>query len=179
MSFIDQYRGEYGVEPICTVLPIAPSTYYKHKANERDPDCRFARAKRDEKLTVQIKRVWHENNDVYGAVKGRGARCKTTIPSPHDEKPLDLVNRPFTATRPNQLWVADLTYVATWSGFVYVAFVVDVFARFIVGWRVSRSLHTDIVMDALEQALWARDKPTGLTQHSDSKNVDARCFWVG
>ena len=196
VSFIDQHRSIYGVEPICAVLPIAPSTYYKHKSNERDPGCRSARAKRDDELKVQIKRLWHENNDVYGAVKvwrqlhregiqvarctverlmrklglagvRRGARCKTTIPSTHDEKPLDLVNRQFTATRPNQLWVADLTYVATWSGFMYVAFVVDVFARFIVGWRVSRSLHTDSVMDALEQALWARGKHTGLIHHSD------------
>jgi transposase InsO family protein len=97
----------------------------------------------------------------------RGRRCRTTIPSGLSEKPLDLVNRQFIATRPNQLWVADITYVATWSGFVYVAFVIDVYSRFIVGWRVLKSMRTDLVLDALEQALWARGKPTGVIHHSD------------
>ena len=196
MTFIDQYRDEYGVEPICAVLPIAPSTYYHDKALQHDPTRRSPRAQRDEGLKVEIERVWHEHNAVYGARKvwrqlrregftvarctverlmralglegvRRGACCRTTIPSILADKPLDLVNRQFHATRPNQLWVADITYVSTWTGFVYVAFVIDVFARFIVGWRVSRSLQTHIVMDALEQALWARGKPTDLIHHSD------------
>jgi len=147
-------------------------------------------------LRVEIKRVWQENHEVYGARKvwkqlkrewivtgrgvverlmkqldisgvNRGRRCRTTIPSEVADKPLDLVNRQFTAFRPNQLWVADITYVATWSGFVYVAFVTDVYSRFIVGWRVLKSMKTDLVMDALEQALWARGKPKGVIHHSD------------
>ena len=97
----------------------------------------------------------------------RGKRCKTTIPDEAANQPLDLVNRQFVATRPNQLWVADITYVATWTGFVYVAFVMDVFSRYLVGWRVLKSLHTDLVLDALEQALWARGKPKGVIHHSD------------
>ena len=196
VRFIDKYRPRYGVEPICVVLPIAPSTYYRCKDLEANPDKRSKRVKRHEMLCTEIKRVWEENHRVYGARKvwkqlkrewimtGRGAverlmkelgisgikrgrRCVTTISNALAEKPLDLVNRQFTATRPNQLWVADITYVATWGGFVYVAFVVDVYSRYIVGWRVLRSMKTDLVMDALEQALWARGKPKGVIHHSD------------
>ena len=196
VSFIDQYRCEYGVEPMCAVLPIAPSTYYRSKDLEANPDKRSARVKREEWLRTEVQRVWQENHQVYGARKvwkqlkrewimaGRGAverlmkqldisgvsrgrRCRTTIPSELSDKPLDLVNREFKASRPNQLLVADITYVATWSGFVYVAFVTDVYSRFIVGWRVLKSMKTDLVMDALEQALWARGKPTGVIHHSD------------
>lgn len=196
VNFIDQHRKRYGVEPICAVLPIAPSTYYRHKDVERNPDKRSYRAKRDEMLEGEIQRVWDENRQVYGVrkvwkqlnrewvfvarctverlmhklgIQGavRGKRIRTTIPSDAAERPLDLVNRQFVATQPNQLWVADITYVATWSGFVYVAFVIDVFSRYIVGWRVLRSMQTDLVLDALEQALWARGKPKGVTHHSD------------
>lgn len=175
---------------------VAPSTYHRHKELERRPERRCNRAKRDEALCKEIQRVWDANHCVYGAHKvwkqlnresiptarctaerlmgklglegvRRGKRCVTTIPSDQAEKPLDLVNRQFTATRPNPLWVADVTYVATWSGFVYVAFVVDVCSRYIVGWRVLKTLQTDWVRDALEQALWARGKPRGVTHHSD------------
>jgi len=191
VSFIDQHRKAYGVEPMCAVLPIAPSTYYRCKYLQINPDKRS-----EEQLRVEIKRVWQENHGVYGARKvwkqlkrewimtgrgvverlmkqldirgvSRGRRCRTTIASDVAEKPLDLVNRQFMASRPNQLWVADITYVATWSGFVYVAFVTDVYSRFIVGWRVLKSMKTDLVMDALEQALWARGKPKGVIHHSD------------
>jgi len=194
--FIDQHRKTYGVEPMCAVLPIAPSTYYRCKDLQVNPDKRSKRVKREEQLRVEIKRVWQENHGVYGARKvwkqlkrewimtgrgvverlmkqlgisgvSRGRRCRTTIASELSDKPLDLVNRQFTASRPNQLWVADITYVATWSGFVYVAFVTDVYSRFIVGWRVLKSMKTDLVMDALEQALWARGKPKGVIHHSD------------
>jgi transposase InsO family protein len=196
VSFIDEYRMAYGVEPICALLPIAPSTYYHHKACQADPDRRSARAKRDEQLGVEVQRVWEENFRVYGARKvwrqlGREgisvARCTverlmqkigihgvvrgkkpfTTVSDPEQERAPDLVKRQFTATRPNQLWVADFTYVATWSGFVYVAFVIDVYARAIVGWRVSRSMKTGLVLDALEQALWARKDREDLIHHSD------------
>lgn len=196
MAFIDAHRDAYGVEPICKVLPIAPSTYHRHKELEQHPERRSGRAKRDERLSEHIQRVWEENHRNYGARKvwkqlkresvpaarctverlmgklglagvRRGRRCVTTIPSDLADKPLDLVNRAFTAAHPNQLWVADITYVATWSGFVYVAFVVDVFSRYIVGWRVLKSLQTDLVLDALEQALWLRGKPKGVIHHSD------------
>ena len=198
VRFIDDHRGQYGVEPICSVLPIAPSTYYAHRAKARSPELRSARAKRDEALKVEIRRVWDEAFDgVYGAEKvwrqlvreGRTvARCTverlmremglrgairgkafkvTTVGDEALERPSDLVQREFRADRPNQLWVADLTYVATWSGFVYVAFVIDVFARVIVGWRVSRSLRSDLALDALEQALHARPTEAGLVHHSD------------
>ena len=182
VTYIDEYKDRFGVEPICGVLPIAPSTYYAHKAKHRDPDRRSRRAKRDEVLKRAIERVWEENFRVYGARKVwrqlkregievarctvarlmrdmglrgviRGRRVKTTVPSKVLDRPMDLVNREFQASRPNALWVADLTYVATWRGFVYVAFVIDAFARRIVGWRVSSSLHCDIALDALEQAL--------------------------
>ena len=196
VPFIDEHRAEHGVEPICAQLPIAPSTYYEHKAREADPARLPARAKRDQVLSVEIQRVWDENFQVYGARKiwrqlnreridvarctverlmkrlglqgaRRGAKCWTTVSNDALFRPADLVNRQFTATRPNQLWVADITFVATWSGFVYVAFIIDVFARCIVGWRVSRSLHTELVLDALEQALWSRAKTDGLVHHSD------------
>jgi transposase InsO family protein len=179
-------------------LPIAPSTYYEHKAKHRDPERRSIRAKRDDVLKPEIQRVWQENFRVYGVRKVwrqmnreaievprctvarlmrdlglrgviRGRRVKTTISDEMLDRPMDLVNREFQATRPNALWVADLTYVATWRGFVYVAFIIDVFARLIVGWRVSSSLHADIALDALEQALYDRgvDRKTDLVHHSD------------
>jgi len=196
VDYIDRHRDKYGVEPICQVLPIAPSTYHRHKELERCPEKRSKRTQMDDQLSPEIQRVWHENHRNYGARKvwkqlhreslpvarctverlmndlgiagvRRGKRCITTIPSEQAVRPLDLVKRQFTADRPNQLWVADITYVATWSGFVYVAFVVDVFSRWIVGWRVLKSMKTDLVLDALEQALWARGKPKGVTHHSD------------
>lgn len=186
----------YGVEPICRVVQIAPSTYYRCKSLEAQPEQRCQRYHRDEALKPEIMRVWQENRQCYGArkvwkqmkregftvarctvarlmkvleIKGvrRGRRCITTIPDDSAAKPLDLVNREFTAQRPNQLWVADITYVATWSGFVYVAFVTDVFSRKIVGWRVMKSMQTQLILDALEQALWARGKPKGVFHHSD------------
>ena len=197
-GFIDDHRAEYGVEPICGVLPIAPSTYYTFKAEQADPSLRSARKRRDEELKVEIRRVWGENKEVYGArkvwkqlrregievarctvarlmgelglrgvVRGRG--FKTTVPDGAVVRPADLVERDFRASRPNELWVSDLTYVATWRGFVYVAFVIDAYARRIVGWRVSSSLRTDLALDALEQAICERqDEATeALVHHSD------------
>ncbi len=198
VAFIDEHRGEYGVEPICSVLPIAPSTYYAQRAKARSPELRSSRAKRDERLRVEVRRVWSESfGGVYGAkkvwrqmrrehfdvarctverlmraeglrgaVRGRAFKV-TTVADESATRPLDLVQREFKAERPNQLWVADLTYVATWAGFVYVAFVIDVFARVIVGWRVSKSLRSDLALDALEQALHARPIAIGLVHHSD------------
>jgi len=196
VAFIDAHRAEYGVEPICAELPIAPSTYYELKARERDPERVPPRHRRDALLCDEIRRVWRENFCVYGARKTwrqlnreqipvarctierlmgkiglcgaiRGKTFKTTIPDEKAQRPADLVERQFTAERPNQLWVADFTYVATWQGFVFVAFVIDVFARCIVGWRVSSSIKTDLVLDALEQALHARSDTDGLVHHSD------------
>lgn len=196
VAFIDAHCDVYGVEPICAELPIAPSTYYEAKARERDPARLPARVRRDRELEPEIQRVWHENFDVYGVRKTwrqlnreeiRVARCtvgrlmrrlglrgvvrgkafKTTIPDSTAARPADLVERQFSASRPNQLWVADFTYVATWRGFVFVAFVIDVFARRIVGWRVSTSLKTELVLDALEQALHDRSDRDGLIHHSD------------
>lgn len=196
VHYIDNYKGRFGVEPICRVLPIAPSTYYECKAREADPSRRPARWHRDEALKLEIVRIWHEHKQVYGAYKVwkqlhresvPAARCtterlmrslglrgavrgkvfKTTIPDEAAERPADLVERRFVATAPDQLWVADITYVATWRGFVFVAFVIDVFARRIVGWRVSTSLKTDLVLDALEQAVHDRGKADGLIHHSD------------
>ena len=197
VAFIDEHRAEYGVEPICSVLPIAPSTYHEHRGRQRDPTRRSARDRRDEVLRRQIHRVWDDNHAVYGADKvwrqlGRDrvsvARCTverlmrdmglrgatrgrafrvTTVANHAEPRPPDLVCREFSATRPNRLWVADITYVATWAGFVYVAFVIDVFSRRIVGWRVSKSLRSDLALDALEQALHARPKAEGLIHHSD------------
>jgi putative transposase len=198
IAFIDAHRAVYGVEPICRVLPIAPSTYHAHAARRADPKKLPARARRDAALKVEIRRVFEANFCVYGVRKvwrqlgreGIGvARCtvarlmramglqgavrgktvRTTIPSPAAACPLDRVNRQFQAPRPNALWVSDFTYVATWSGFVYVAFVIDAYARRIVGWRVSRTAHAGFVLDALEQALHAR-RPVqggGLVHHSD------------
>lgn len=196
VSFIDEHRANYGIEPICRQLPIAPSTYYEQKAQAADPERCCDRVKRDWCLEIEIQRVWDENLQVYGARKiwrqlkreeievarctverlmkhlgiegaRRGAKRRTTTADNAQERPADLVNRQFVATRPNQLWVADITFVATWSGFVYVAFVIDVFARCIVGWRVSRSLKTEFVLDALEQALWSRTLTEELIHHSD------------
>jgi transposase InsO family protein len=195
-AFIDDHRVVYGVEPICKVLPIAPSTYYLHAARKANPGLRSARAKSDEGLSGQIRRIWNENFQAYGARKVwlqlrregkdvarctverlmrqlglqgvvRGKTIKTTLSRPDDAYPLDHVNRQFAAVRPNALWVADFTYVSTWQGFVYVAFVIDVFSRFIVGWKVSASARTDFVLDALEQALYARKPVGGLIHHSD------------
>jgi putative transposase len=197
IAYIDDHRDRYGVEPICKELQIAPSTYYAHKVQERDPERRSSRAKRDEALKPEIERVWLENFRVYGARKvwlqlnreaievarctverlmgilgiqgvKRGGKTITTLPAAIDDRPRDAVNRDFSVSRPNALWVADLTYVATWRGFVYVAFVIDAFARRIVGWRVSSSLRTDIALDALEQALYDRQLSQGdLIHHSD------------
>lgn len=196
VSFIGEHRSEYGVEPICNVLPIAPSTYYEHEARRANPDLRPARAKRDAELRDLVDRVWRENFQVYGVRKVwrqltrdgvevarctverlmramglrgavRGRTFKTTMPDAAALRPPDLVDRDFSASRPNALWVADLTYVATWRGFVYVAFVIDVFARRIVGWRASSSLRTDLALDALEQAIWSRAETNGLVHHSD------------
>jgi putative transposase len=199
VRFIDDHRTVYGVEPICRVLPIAPSTYFRHKLLARDRSRRSVRAVSDEVLRAIIRQIWDENHRVYGPRKVwkqmgreglRVARCRvrrlmrelrlvgasrgrawttTTQSQPSEARPADLVDRQFSATRPNQLWVADFTYVATWRGFVYVAFVIDVFARRIVGWRVSASLATDFVLDALEQAIYDRcgATTTDLVHHSD------------
>jgi transposase InsO family protein len=199
VSFIDDHREVYGVGPICEVLPIAPSTYYAHKAIQADPSLRSARAKRDEWLKSEIERVWKENREIYGAekvwkqlnregisvawctvrrlmkemglegaVRGRAFKT-TTIPGEESSRPLDLVDRDFQVSRPNELWVSDLTYVAAWRGFVYVAFVIDAYARRIVGWRVSTSLRSDLALDALEQAICERedDQDGHLVHHSD------------
>ena len=198
IGFIDNHRAAYGVEPICKVLPIAPSSYYDHAAKRANPETRSDRAKRDTALRADIQRVFADNFEVYGARKiwrqmrreGREvARCtverlmrtmglqgvvrgkpvKTTISDKAMPCPLDRVNRQFQAAGPNRLWVSDFTYVATWQGFVYVAFVIDTFARCIVGWRVSRTAHASFVLDALEQALHDR-RPVhrgGLVHHSD------------
>ena len=197
VSFIDAQRERHGVESICRQLPIAPSTYYEAKARQADPNKEPARNKRDAVLIPEIQRVYDENFQVYGAKKvwrqlhrenWAVARCtverlmarlglsgavrggkkyRTTIPDTASARPADLVNRQFLAARPNKLWVADFTYVATWSGVVYVAFIIDVFVRRIVGWRVSRSMKAELVLDALEQALWARGHADGLIHHSD------------
>ena len=198
VSFIDEQRCLYGVEPICRELPIAPSSYYEQKARERDPSRRPKRAHRDAYLSAEIRRVHEESRQVYGVRKVwrqlqregicvarctvarlmeelglrgvvRGKKFKTTIPEESAERPLDLVDRDFTAERPNELWVSDLTYVSTWRGWVYVAFVIDVYARLIVGWKVSRSLKAGLALDALEQALCARaeSREGPLVHHSD------------
>jgi transposase InsO family protein len=196
VAFIDAHREAYGVEPICAQLPIAPSTYYEAKARPADPARVPRRTQRDAQLKPEIERVWKDNRRVYGAKKVwkqlnreaiavarctiarlmhtmglrgvvRGRRVKTTLPAVVAERPRDLVERNFAATRPNPLWVADLTYVATWRGFVYVAFVVDAFSRRIVGWRASASLRSDLALDALEQALYDRETDGALIHHSD------------
>lgn len=196
VSFIDAHRDVYGVEPICKQLPIAPSMYYEMKAREANPERVPPRLQRDRVLVSEIRRVYEENFGVYGARKVwrqlgredieaarctverlmrslglqgvvRGRKCRTTLADDSAGRPLDLVNRQFHATRPNQLWVADFTYVATWAGFVYVAFVIDVFSRRIIGWRVARSMSAELVLDALEQAIWSRSGIDGVVHHSD------------
>ena len=197
-EFVDRHRRTHGVEPICKVLQIAPSGYWKYAARQCTPALRSRRAQRDDILVAHIERVWRANLQVYGADKVwrqlhreghpvarctverlmrrhglrgvvRGKVVRTTISDANAPCPLDRVNRQFQAQRPNQLWVSDFTYVSTWQGWLYVAFVVDVFARRIVGWRVSRSMHTDFVLDALEQALYARqpEPDSTLIHHSD------------
>ncbi|VDS02966.1 Integrase core domain protein [Devosia equisanguinis] len=198
IAFIDEHRDAYGVEPICRVLPIAPSSYHERVAQRRDPVRRSARSRRDETLKPEVLRVFAENFGVYGVrkvwrqMKREGydvARCsverlmrdlglqgvvrgkpvRTTISDKAAPCPLDHVNRLFHAPAPNRLWVSDFTYVATWAGFAYVAFVIDVYARYIVGWRVSRTAHASFVLDALEQAIHDR-RPIhrgGLVHHSD------------
>jgi putative transposase len=196
IGFIDEYREAHGVEPICKVLPIAPSTYHDHIAKRRDPSRLSARAKKDVALKPEITRVFKENFEVYGVRKvwrqlkreGRDvARCtverlmqsmglhgvirgrlvRTTFSDKTAPCPLDHVNRQFHAPAPNRLWVSDFTYVSTWNGFVYVAFVIDVYARYIVGWRVSRTAHAGFVLDALEQAIHDRRPVSNLIHHSD------------
>ena len=198
IAFIDDHREAHGVEPICKVLPTAPSTYYDHVARRRDPARLSARAKRDMALKLEVRRVFEENFRVYGVRKAwrqlqregfdvarctverlmremglqgviRGKPIRTTVSDKAAPCPLDKVNRQFHAPAPNRLWVSDFTYVATWAGFVHVAFVIDAYARRIVGWRVSRTAHAGFVLDALEQALHAR-RPVhrgGLIHHSD------------
>ncbi|EPJ9068728.1 MULTISPECIES: IS3 family transposase [Enterobacterales] len=194
MPLLDKLRKLYGVGPVCSELHIAPSTYYHCQQQRHHPDKRSARAQRDDWLKKEIQRVYDENHQVYGvrkvwrqllregirvarctvarlmAVMGlagvlRGKKVRTTI-SRKAVAAGDRVNRQFVAERPDQLWVADFTYVSTWRGFVYVAFIIDVFAGYIVGWRVSSSMETTFVLDALEQALWAR-RPSGTVHHSD------------
>ncbi|WXO57480.1 IS3 family transposase [Escherichia coli] len=194
MPLLDKLREQYGVGPVCSELHIAPSTYYHCQQQRHHPDKRSARAQRDDWLKKEIQRVYDENHKVYGvrkvwrqllregirvarctvarlmAVMGlagvlRGKKVRTTI-SRKAVAAGDRVNRQFVAERPDQLWVADFTYVSTWRGFVYVAFIIDVFAGYIVGWRVSSSMETTFVLDALEQALWAR-RPSGTVHHSD------------
>jgi putative transposase len=198
IAFIDEHRAVHGVEPICKVLPIAPSTYHAHAARRTDPSKAPARWRSDAELSVAIRRIWDENFQVYGVrkvwrqlrregidaarctvarlmrrmgLKGatRGKAVRTTISDRAVPCPADRVNRQFQAPCPNALWVADFTYVATWQGFVYVAFVIDAFARRIVGWRVSRTAQAGFVLDALEQALHDRRpaKGSGLIHHSD------------
>lgn len=200
VAYIDQYKKLFGVQPICDVLaetdaPIAPSTYYA--AHTRAPS---ARSRRDKELTDEIRRIHTANYAVYGARKVHAAlvregftvaRCtverlmrqaglrgvirakspRTTRPAPETDRPADLVERQFTATAPNQLWVADITYIRTFSGWVYAAFVIDVFSRMVVGWQVATSLYTDLALDALEMAIWRRRHTgadlSGLTHHSD------------
>jgi transposase InsO family protein len=196
VAFIDAHRETHGVESICAQLPIAPSTYYEQKAREADPSRLPARQQRDAALRPEITRVWREQRACYGADKVwkqlareripvarctverlmnglglrgvvRGAHCRTTVSDPSAQRPADLVQRNFTADRPNRLWVADFTYVATWRGFVYVAFVIDAFSRRIVGWRASASRRSDLALDALDQALYDRETDAALVHHSD------------
>ena len=196
-EFVDEHRQEHGVEPICEQLPIAPSTYYEHKRREREPQRCSARSRRDGVLRERIRRVHRENYGVYGArkmwrqlhregisvarctverlmrsegLKGvvRGKKRSTTVSDENAHRPSDLVDRQFQAKAPNRLWMADITYVPTWSGFVYAAFVIDAFSRFIVGWRTATTLRSELALDALEQALWARKPAPDLVHHSDA-----------
>lgn len=193
---VDALRGRFGVEPICRALKLPTSTYYAHKQRR----ARSPRRQRDEALKVEIQRVWKANFCVYGArkvwrqlqregipvarctverlmselgLKGvvRGKTRRTTTPDPQAPRPADLVNRDFTAQRPNQLWVADLTYVRTWSGFCYAAFIIDCYSRLLVGWQLAGHLRTDLALDALEMAIWTRQvrrgELDGLVHHSD------------
>jgi len=197
-AFIEEHRGEFGVEPMCRILQIAPSTYYDRRSIARDPNRASARAKSDAALSVKIDAAWDANRKLYGArkiwhvlrrqgedaarctverlmrslgIRGvvRGKKVITTNPDTSLPCPDDKVNRLFMADRPNKLWVSDFTYVPTWSGTVYVAFVIDVFARRIVGWRASTSMKTQFVLDALDQAIWQRKTPDNksLVHHSD------------
>ena len=197
-AFIEKHRGAFGVEPICRALPIAPSTYHRRAIEAREPDRASTRSKTDAVLRVEIARLWQENRGLYGArkiwhalrregfdvarctverlmkamgIKGvvRGRRIVTTNPDAARPCPDDKVNRQFKAERPNRLWVSDFTYVPPWSGTVYVAFVIDVFARRIVGWRVSTSMSTQFVLDALNQAIFQRKtmRNMDLIHHSD------------
>lgn len=192
-AFIDQHKNDWRVEPICKQLPIAPSTYYASRV--RQPS---ARAIADAELKPKVRKIYDDNYQVYGADKiwrqlrreseavgrdrvarlmremgiagaVRGKKHRTTVSDPAGQRPADLVKRNFTAPAPNRTWVSDLTYVSTWSGFCYVAFVTDVFSRFIVGWRVATTLRTDLALDALEMAVWSRQgkKLDGLVHHSD------------
>ena len=201
IAFIEAHRAEHGVEPICRELPIAPSTFYDHLAKRADPELLSDRAKRDAELRPEIRRVFEANWRVYGVPKvwrqlGREgfdvARCtvarlmkdmglhgairgkphRTTVPDKTLPCPLDKVNRQFRVPAPDRLWVSDFTYVATWTGFVYLAFVIDAFARRIVGWRVSRTAHAGFVLDALEQAVHQRQPGVGLVHHSDRGSQD-------
>ena len=198
MDFIEESREAHGVEPICRALQFAPSTFYDRRAIMRDPDRASARAKSDAALSVKIDAAWDTNRKLYGArkiwhvlrrqgedaarctverlmrrlgIRGvvRGKKVITTNPDTSLPCPDDKVNRLFKADRPNKLWVSDFTYVPTWSGTVYVAFVIDVFARRIVGWRASTSMKTQFVLDALDQAIWQRKTPDNksLVHHSD------------
>jgi len=193
VAFVDQHRQRWGIEPICKVLQVAPSTYYGAKS--RPPS---ARALRDEELRAEVRRVHQDNFGVYGVEKVwrqlnregiavgrdrvqrlmrylglcgavRGKKFRTTLPDDVGQRPADLVDRQFVAAAPNRLWVADLTYVSTWSGFAYTAFIVDAFSRYIVGWRVCTTLRADLALDALEMAIWARQPKAegGLVHHSD------------
>jgi putative transposase len=204
VSFINDHRDRWGVEPTCRVLQVAPSTYYAARDRPRS-----ARALRDAALKVEIRRVYDANFQVYGARKlwrqlqregivvgrdrvarlmgvlgicgvVRGRPRRTTTPAEADQRPADLVERDFTAPAPNRLWVADLTYVATWAGFCYAAFVIDAFSRAIVGWRVATTLRATLALDALEMAVWARQHEglDGLVHHSDSEYVGAGCSWA-
>ncbi len=197
-AFVDKHRDTHGIEPICKVLRIAPSGYRRHAARKQNPNLRCTRAKLDDTLKPEIKRVWQTNMRVYGADKvwkqmrrehinvarctverlmrhlglqgvRRGKVVRTTLSDAAADRPLDRVNRQFRADRPNQLWVSDFTYVSTWQGWQYVAFVIDVYARRIVGWRQSSSMRTDFVLDALEQALYDRQpqRVDALIHHSD------------
>lgn len=202
IAFIDEYRSAYGVEPICRIIAIAPSTYYAHIKRRAHPETAPPRVQEDEALKPEIQRIYDDNFGVYGARKVwrqlkregfnaprckverlmkvmglqgviRGKRVRTTVPDKAVPCPLDHVNREFHAARPNALWVSDFTYVSTWGGFVYVAFIIDAYARRIVGWRVSRSAHAGFVLDALNQALAERKPVSGggpddkLVHHSD------------
>lgn len=196
IEFIDLHKGQYGVEPICKVLPIASSTYYEHKQKESNPDLRSARSKSDDIFKDEIFRIWKENYCVYGVRKvwkqmlregfsiarctverlmrtlglqgaRRGKPFKKVIYEELADRPMDLVQREFVAERPNQLWVADITYIRTWTGWVFTAFVIDVFSSKIVGWKTSNSIKTGLALDALEQSLHQREVNDELIHHSD------------